>query len=449
MIRRQLLALLLALAAVSPVAAAESAPRNVILMVADGAGFAHVDLASQYATGRTGSQVYWRFPVRLAMSTYPAGGSYDPERAWTSRRWLGDRATDSAAAITAMTTGVKTDNGKLCVAPDGAVVPTLVELLERSGRATGVVTSVHLAHATPAGFVVSHPRRSEYAAISRKMLQDSAIDVVMGAGHPEHDNSGRATRADFRHVGGEATWRRILAGRPAADADRDGVGDAWHLVQDRSEFVALAGAGRPPRRVLGLPRVRETLQQKRDGDHRADPFVVPLNSGVPDLAEMSRAALNVLWRHGEGFGLLIEGGAVDWGGHDRVVGRTVEEQLDFDAAVAAVVAWLDARELWEQTLLVVTSDHECGHLRGVDGEGASPAVPPAAAGEMPAVEFRTGAHTHALVPLFARGAGSAALAAYADEHDPVRGAYLDNAELGAYLSELARSSDLARARSGR
>ena len=54
--------------------------------------------------------------------------------------------------------------------------------------------------------------------------------------------------------------------------------------------LALAGAGQPPRRVLGLPRVRETLQQKRDGDRHAAPFAVPLNRGLPDLSTLARSS---------------------------------------------------------------------------------------------------------------------------------------------------------------
>jgi hypothetical protein len=72
---------------------------------------------------------------------------------------------------------------------------------------------------------------------------------------------------------------------------------------------------------------------------------------------------------------------------------------------------------------------------------AMPAVPAAPKGVMPAATFRTGQHTHALVPFFARGVGAEAIGALADEEDPVRGAYLDSAELGRYLAGLAERAE--------
>ena len=163
---------------------------------------------------------------------------------------------------------------------------------------------------------------------------------------------------------------------------------------------------------------RETLQEQRDGDPLAAPFAVPRRDDVPSLAEMALAALNVVDGDPDGFCLLIEGGAVDWASHDGRVGRMIEEMTDFNRAVEAVLAGLDERGLLGETLVVVTADHECGHL----------------AGPVPSYVFLTGEHTNSLVPLFARGPGSGELVARATETDPVRGPYLDNCELGAALA---------------
>jgi alkaline phosphatase len=150
---------------------------------------------------------------------------------------------------------------------------------------------------------------------------------------------------------------------------------------------------------------------------------VPRNDDVPTLAEMARAALNVLDEDPDGFCLLIEGGAVDWASHDGRAGRMIEEMTEFNRAVEAVLAGLDERGLLGETLVVVTADHESGHL----------------AGPVPAYVFLTGDHTNSLVPLFARGPGSGSFAALADDTDPVRGPYLDNCELGAVLVGAAGS----------
>jgi alkaline phosphatase len=373
------------------------------------------------------------------MSTHPAGGSYDPQRAWNDPEWLHARATDSAAAITAMTTGTKTVNRRLAVDPDGQPLTTLAEAWERRGGATGLVSSVQITHATPAGFAVSHPDRHDYEAIGAELLQRSALDVVMGAGHPLYDDDGRR-RAEprYRYVGGEATWRAIEAGTAGADADADGRADPWVLLETPAQLADLAASEDPPARVLALPRVHRTLQSKRGGDRGASAYDVPFTPGLPTLAELSLAALNVLHRHPGGYALLIEGGAVDWAGHDHAPGRLVEEQHDFDAAVVAVVRWLARHDAWDRTLLVVTSDHECGHVCGPDDGTALPPVQGRGAGNMPAMTIRSGEHTNALVPLFARGPGSAGLARLARGEDPVRGRYLDNADLGAYLQDLAR-----------
>ena len=75
-------------------------PKNIILMISDGCGFNHVDAASLYEYGRTGVQSYEAFGVRLGMSTYPIGQSYDPDLVWRYFNYVSDAVgcTDSAAS---------------------------------------------------------------------------------------------------------------------------------------------------------------------------------------------------------------------------------------------------------------------------------------------------------------------------------------------------------------
>ncbi len=381
------LALALLLSADAP------APRNVILMIADGAGFSH------FAAGE-GDYDGW--PVCLAMSTVPAGETYDPALAAADSAWCTRNVTDSAAAITAMSTGHKTLNGRLAVGPHGERLEPLAEIMAAAGKATGVVTTVPFAHATPAGFSISHPDRDNYTEIARLMLVESSLDVIMGAGHPRYDDDGRPRDdATFTYVGGAALWESL----------------DWAVITTREQFLALADGPTPPR-VVGVPAAYETLQEQRGGDPQADAFVVPRNEAMPTLAEMARAALNVVDDDPDGFCLLIEGGAVDWASHHRRYGRMVEEMIDFDRAVAAVLDWLAQRGRLEETLVVVTADHECGYLVGR--------------------AFLTGDHTSALVPLYARGPGSETFHALADHVDPRRGPYLENSELGELLGGLGR-----------
>jgi alkaline phosphatase len=413
-------------------------PTILILMIADGAGFASIEAASHHASGAARSQVYWRFPVALAMSTRTAGGLYDPARAWTDADWLGRRATDSAAAITAMTTGIKVANGSLNVTGDGEHLTTLAALLQARGRAAGVVTTVQFSHATPAGFAISHHDRSHYPEIARKMLLESGLEVIMGAGHPEFDDDGRPrSDPDYKYVGGIDLWREIRAGTLAGDGGRT----PWSLFESRQAILELATTVDPPHRVLALPRVHKTLQSKRGGDRAAAAHASPKTPDLPDLAELTLAALNVLSRSPSGFGLLVEGGAIDWAAHDRQPGRLIEEQQDFDRAVAAVVHWLDRHEAWDEALLIVTSDHECGHLCGPPDGSVLPPVAGRGQGAMPAFTIESAEHTNALVPFFARGSGAEALVGLATGVDPVRGAYLDIENLGAHLRGLVGAAD--------
>lgn len=406
------LALSLCLAAGAP------APRNIVLFIADGAGFLHFEAARLHEQDPTGLQVYDGWPVRLAMCTPPDGGAYDPEQMWRDPTWCDRDPTDSAAAITAMTTGVKTVNGRLAVDPRGDPLVTLGQAMAAAGKSTGVVTSVPFVHATPAGFAVSCRDRGAYLEIARLMFGGGELDVVMGAGHPWYDDSGRRCDvADYSRVGGAATWDSLVAGSLGSAAE-----GPWSLITTRGQFQALAH-GAAPHRVVGVPPVRETLQEQRGGDPLAAPFDVPRNDDIPTLAEMALAALNVLDEDPDGFCLLIEGGAVDWASHDGRAGRMIEEMTDFNLAIEAVLAGLDERGLLGETLVVVTADHECGHL----------------AGPVPSYVFLTGEHTNSLVPLFARGPGCGSFAAVADDTDPVRGPYLDNCELGEVLVGAADS----------
>ncbi len=428
--------------------------RNVIVMISDGCGYQHIQAADVYEHGRPDAQVYHRFPVRIAMATFSADGhGYDPDAAWGSFDWVLDSPTDSAAAATAMSTGRKTYDGAIgVVRPSGgdAVVPVThaFELAEKQGLATGVVTSVPLSHATPAGFVAHNPDRDDYSGIANEMLLRSAIDVVMGCGHPHFDDDGKpvaddADEARFRYVGGKETWESLRSGKAGADADDDGDADPWTLVETREDFQRLATGEAPPR-VVGVPQVASTLNEKRSGDDKADAFAAPRNESAPTLAEMSLAAVNVLDGDPDGFALMIEGGAIDWAGHANQPGRLIEEEIDFNHAVRAVVEWIESHGGWGETLLIVTADHECGYVTGpgsgeVDGKPLWNDVENRGKGVQPGLEFHADDHTNSLVPFFANGAGAGLFEDMALRTDPVRGPYIDNTDIARALSAVFES----------
>jgi alkaline phosphatase len=437
--------LVVAVAASAPAPAdtAAAPAKNVIIMIGDGCGYNHVDAVSLYRYGRAGRTVVHGFPVQLGMSTYPAGGSYDGAKAWSDFDYVKKGATDSAAAATALATGRKTYNGAIGVvgaeeAPEAA--ESVIERAEKLGKATGVVTSVPWTHATPAGFAAHVAERGSTGAIAEQMLLYSAIDVVMGCGHPLCDDAGKPLESpDYDYAGGKELWEAACAGKVGADADGDGRGDPWTFIERREDFTALA-QGATPKRVLGVARCATTLQEARPGD-TDKAWGAPLCGDAPTLAEMTAAALNVLDDDPQGFLLMVEGGAVDWAAHSNRTGRMLEEMSAFHDAVAAVVEWTDRSDKWGETLVIVTGDHETGYLTGpgsgaVDGKAAW--NPPAGSGigDAPSIEWHSKSHTNSLLPLFARGAGAEALVKRADETDPVRGAYLDNTEVAQTVFEV-------------
>jgi alkaline phosphatase len=412
-------------------------PRNVILIIADGWGYNQIDAASYYQYGQKGHQIYEHFPVQLGMSTYLFAGGYSAASAWDSFDYVRSGATDSAAAATAMSTGVKTFEGAIGVGPDQSDLEHIIERFEMLGKATGVITSVQWSHATPAGFVAHNVARSNYEEIAREMIYDSAVDVIMGCGHPLYKADGikKDTPNSYKYVGGESTWNDLLAGMAGSDADGDGEDDPWTLIQTREEFQALA-QGPTPERIVGVAQVYQTLQQERGDDKYADPYVVPPIQTVPTLGEMTRAALNVLDNDKDGFFLMVEGGAVDWAGHGNQSGRIIEEEIDFNRSVEAVVNWVRKNSNWGETLVIVTGDHETGYLTGPDSNPEWNPLVNLGADTLPLMEWHSSSHTNQLIPFFAKGRGAKRFKKKADEFDPEKGPYIDNTEIAEIIFDL-------------
>lgn len=430
--------------------AVAAGPRNVILMVADGAGYNTWKATSMYegkwdaAAGRS-TQVYdgpgW---VKLGCSTYSLSTSsvpaetgqqdpnlvYDPAKAWdrdSGYEWLQSTCTDSAAAATALSTGRKSHNRAINWSDlNQPIRPTMCEAGKAAGKSVGVVTSVPWSHATPAGLSSAHcDDRNKYADIANQMLDGTVMDVVMGAGNPDYDQNGAPVTAekDYQFVGGEATWQAIEEARSRPDGTYQG----FRPVSTKAEFEALL-SDPTPARVVGTAQVGSTLQQARESVNPEDPARdAPLNANVPSLVTMTQGALNVLAKNPNGLFLLIEGGAVDWANHSNQPGRMIQEQMDFNAAVQAVVDWVETHSSWEDSLLIITADHETGLLWGPnsDSNHFEPIVDNGP-GHVPAMKYNATNHTNSLVPVYARGAGSDMLQTLVVGEDPVRGPYVDN-----------------------
>ncbi len=426
---------------------ADAAPvaKNIIVMIADGWGFNHVAATDYYQYGERGRQVYERTFRLYAMDTHSLKvPPYDPEKAWSDFTWVMGGATDSAAAATTMSTGVKTLNGAIGVDENNNPLEHAIDHAEELGKATGVVTSVLLSHATPAAFVAHDRSRGKYEEISKEMIERSAVDVIMGCGHPDFDTNGKPIPEDvekaYRYVGGPDTWAKVVAGTAGADCDGDGTPDPWTLVQTRAGFDALQ-TGETPKRVLGVVPVQTSLQVERAvDDNPADdtPFQDPFLDTSPTLAELSLAALNVLDNDPDGLYLMIEGGAIDWASHENHAPRMLEEMIDYNQAIEAVVDWVEKNSSWDETLVIVTGDHECGYLTGPGSDPEMQPVQNNGKGALPGLEWHKRSHTNSLIPLYVRGAGAELFEVQVVGTDPKYGPYVDNSAIGKVAFTLMR-----------
>jgi len=207
-------------------------PKNIIVMISDGCGYNQIEATSIYRYGGKNRQSFAAFPVKYGMSTYPAGGNYDPDSAWVDFDYARKRATDSAASATAIATGVKTNILALSVDTLGQQKHTILEKAELLGKSSGVVTSVPFAQATPAAFVAHNLSRFNYPEIAKDMI-NSQVDVIMGCGHPLYNNDGQtADSADYRNVGDEETWQLLVQGQMGNNADQDEQIEYWQLIQN-------------------------------------------------------------------------------------------------------------------------------------------------------------------------------------------------------------------------
>ena len=432
-------------------------PKNVIYFIGDGMSYNQILSANYYEHGAAGVQLYeqddW---LELGMSTYPAvrrltdtdtvfGTGYNPRLAWQDASYLDRDATGSAEAGAAMSTGIKTYSGSIGIGVYGDTLTHISTSAKALGKSIGVVSSVQVSHATPASFISHNESRQNYSEIIRYTLFNTQIDVVMGAGNPDYNNNGMPAESNDSYLGGRELWEQLKLndGRTSftidgetwtlRDANGDGQPDPWTLVQDRQEFIALA-EGKTPSRVLGVPKVNTTLNYGRRNSDAEMPYEQPLNENVPSLKELTRASLNILGQNPNGFFVMIEGGAIDWAGHGNHLGRMIEEQIDFNNSIMAAVEWVETYSSWDETLIIVTSDHETGYLTGPDHpEVVNAPVKNQGQGNLPEHKWNSGGHTNQLVPFYAKGKGAELFELFADEIDPVRGPFIQNSEIAQAL----------------
>jgi alkaline phosphatase len=317
--------------------------KNVILMIGDGMGLQQVSQAVLYRQLRKSTE------PELALEKL-----LDSKYAGLMRTSsYGDIVTDSAAAATSMACGIKTLNEVVGVDPNGYACETILEKASKMGKATGLVTTTTLSHATPAGFSAHQ--------IFRKMENEIAVDII-----EKHD-------IDVMLAGGLEyvipQYKDEVQKVPMKGSDLEECKDISPEIdgkskrQDQKNLIATA-------KSEGYQFVCDKAQldkvsRKKDAKllglftQSVFPMIQERNAigSMPNLAEMTKVALEILSKNENGFFVMVEGGLIDYAGHDNDAGTMLQETLDFDRAVQAAVAFTETHP---GTLLIVTADHETG-----------------------------------------------------------------------------------------
>jgi alkaline phosphatase len=274
--------------------------RNLIFLVSDGMSTGTLTLADLMLRERDGRPSRW-------CDLFAQEGA---RRSMVRTHSANSMVTDSAAASTAWGIGEAVDNGAIGFTPDRRLPEPILHQAKRAGKATGLVTTATLSHATPAGWACNIPTgRGDEASIARQMME-RGYDVLMGGG------------------------RRFFTDETMA------LGADYTKVFTRDELLAVP-ANQPGRIVGSFSRGQMSYELDRTGDE-------------PHIAEMARVALDRLSRHPDGFVLQIEGGRIDHAAHINDAGALVHEQIAFDRALGVALDFAAGRD---DTLVITTTDH--------------------------------------------------------------------------------------------
>ena len=327
---------------------------NIILLIGDGMGLSSVSMM--------------QLENRYEPTIFDHAENIALQRTYS----LDNRVTDSAASGTALANGAKTNNTYLGMTPDGEALESLTEVAARTNRATGLIATTYIQHATPAAFYATTESRHNYHLISKQLLA-SDIDLVVG--------------------GGLAFYKELYGDDYVKHFKESGFGFVPTMEMLRGE--------RGNRRFLAL------LADKEVGE----------NSGSY-LAEATTEALRILEKRGEqGFVLMVEGSLIDGMGHGNDAKAQQREMHGFMQAIEVAVKYAEEHP---STLVVVTSDHETGGLSLVSANSDFNLAEQG-------VEYRwtTGGHSATMVPIYLYGASA----------ESING-IMENSELGAKLKSL-------------
>ena len=469
-----------ALAAAAPI----KGVKNVIIVINDGAGYTVYDATRLYlgaplvtdgaAFKKTSVSTY---PLRID-TVLPGSTVQDPTLVYTSARfwdttpvagnstisgytaypagfqgyeWSRLAHPDSGNTASSIANGIKSYNNAINVDGAGNPQTTLTDIIDIAatrGKMTGVVSTVQFGDATPSALGGAHNiTRGNREQITNEMFSSGKLDVIGGTANPDFDNNAQPRAPVYAPVGyfGPVLWNDLKNNTNLSALN----GQSWKLLQTKASIDALAtGQVKPPKKLAMILKADTSSNFNRTlvGAPTAYvPFTQPFNTDVPTLKNLTLAALNTVGQSGRGFYLMTEAGAVDRAEHGNNTGRMIEEQIESNTTVQAIIDWVnrtDTAATWNDTLLIVTADHD--HLLyGPDGATVpfQPLVDNGP-GVVPGNRWFGPNHGTGLVPLYAYGKGAAQIVAAATKTDAYTdaqgrkfgyGKYLDQTELGEIL----------------
>ena len=297
--------------------ARQDAPKAkyVFYFIGDGMGATHVAATEAYLAQERGvigmdPLCFTQFPVMGEATSFSASNII----------------TDSSAAGTALSTGEKTINGMLSIAPDSTTnLKSISYKIHEAGYSVGVMSTTPINHATPAAFFGHNIKRGNYYAIGKE-LPETGFEFFAGGGlyHPKGKEGDEAV----------SLWDLIAEG-------------GYTLAYGYEDFKAKQDAD-------------HIVLVQAEGAEEICPYALGRPEGALTLPQIVEAAITVLERNPKGFFLMAEGGLIDWTAHSQDLAGTIFEILDFDQAIAVADAFYARHP--EETLIVVTADHETGGL---------------------------------------------------------------------------------------
>lgn len=259
---------------------------------------------------------FTQFPVSTVATTFSATNG----------------VTDSAAAGTALATGNKTKNGAIGVLKDlETPVNSVAVWAKNSGRKVGVATSVSVDHATPAAFYAHEAGRGSYYNIGAD-LYAAGFDFYAGSDFMEPDNKEDKSAKNLYKMADEYGYS-IARGyndytKKSAKADK--------MILFQSEEAS-------------------------SKDRSAIPYAIDRTEKDLTLEEITRSAIDFLSKDlSKGFFLMVEGGKIDWACHSNDAATAFREVQDLDKAIRQAYEFYKQHP--DETLIVVTADHETGGI---------------------------------------------------------------------------------------